>query len=110
MKKNHLESELTGITTLGIGCLITGTTLLVSPFFLTYHAYKKIREKFDRKYRLKQEVIRARRHLNYVCEEAQNIQISYPSYNTRQAIETAQEEYQKALKALQEFQLKNNKN
>jgi len=106
MKKNHLESELTGITTLGIGCLITGTTLLLSPFFIFYHAYQKIREKFDRKYKLEQEAIRARRHLDYVCEEATNIQLSHPSYNARQAIETAQKEYQEAREALQEFQLK----
>ena len=108
MKNNYnkLEDKLTDVSLLGIGCLVTGATLLVSPLFLVHHAYKKIREKFDRKYKLEQEAIRARRHLDYVCEEATNIQLSHPSYNARQAIETAQKEYQEALKALQEFQLK----
>lgn len=103
-KENELESVRDEAAMLGVGCLVMGATVLVSPVLLAYEGYMRIREKFNRKYHLKQEVIRARRHLDYVQDEAEKILLSNPHYNARQAIETAEREVEKTQRALEEFE------
>jgi len=67
MKNNHnkLEDKLTDAGLLGIGCLVTGATLLVSPFLLIYYGCRKLKEKFNEEYHLKQEIRRARKHFTF---------------------------------------------
>jgi|SRR3989344_2799882 len=100
MKSKQL-AEIAEISALWGGAVLAG--IAVVPLVIAYVGYRKLRESFDKEYRLINRINETCRDLRFDINEAENLSMLYPPASIRGVIERSTEEHRESLREAVRF-------
>src|SRR3989344_7583872 len=95
------SKQLVEISALWGGVVLAG--VVVAPLVIAYVGYRKLRESFDKEYKLINRINEAYRDLRFDINEAENLSMLYPPASIRGVIERSTEEHRESLREAVRF-------